>query len=127
IFLFLSPIGVVHTGSLAGLTYPVPAYWSFEPSGSHAILPEDAAALGIPTLSVKAELWGYRWSSEIYQGLVEFRRSKGFNPDSPDVALHRGLPLYEVSLCNGVYPYGEQLSCSFLYNTEICAVNSGVG
>ncbi|KAJ7107756.1 hypothetical protein C8R44DRAFT_804182 [Mycena epipterygia] len=107
IFLFLSPIGAVHTGSLAGLAYPVPAYWSFEPSGSRGILPEDAVALGIPTLSVKAELLGWRRSTEIYQGLVEFHRSKGFNPDSPDIALHPGLPLYQVSLCDGAYPYVE--------------------
>ncbi|KAF7328335.1 hypothetical protein MVEN_02548900 [Mycena venus] len=107
LYLFLSPVGAMQNCPPWGLAYPVPAFWSLEPSGSHYILPEDAAVLGLPTIAVSAELWGNSWSSKIYRGLVEFHRCKGFNPDSPDVALYRGLPLYQPSLHDGVYPYVE--------------------
>ncbi|KAJ7762194.1 hypothetical protein B0H16DRAFT_529216 [Mycena metata] len=107
IFLFLSPIAAGHNPGLWGPAYPAPAFWSLEPSGSHGLLFEDAQALGLPTLSVSASIRGYRWSTEIYRGLVEFQRGKGFNPDSLNVALHCGLPLYQPSLHDGVYPYVE--------------------
>ncbi|KAF8205899.1 hypothetical protein K438DRAFT_496703 [Mycena galopus ATCC 62051] len=109
LYLFLSPIGAMQNCGFGEHVYPVPAFWSLEPSGSHIIPPEDAAALGVPTISVRADLWGYRWSCEIYRGLVEFHRCKGFNPDSPDVALHRGLLLYQPSLHDGFYPDVELL------------------
>ncbi|KAJ6618751.1 hypothetical protein B0H10DRAFT_2029014 [Mycena sp. CBHHK59/15] len=104
IFLFICPIGAVQHCSPPGLLYPVPAYWSLEPSGSRVLLPEDAATLGAPTLSLTASVWGYRWNTEVYRSLAEFHQGKGFNPDSHDVALHRGLPLYQS---NGVYAYVE--------------------
>ncbi|KAJ7477924.1 hypothetical protein B0H11DRAFT_2424409 [Mycena galericulata] len=104
IFLFLSPIGAMQNRGLRGLVYPFPMFWSLEPSGSPGLLPEEATVLGLPTLSVRAELWGTRWSTEIYCGLVEFYRRKGFDPYSLDVALHLELPLYQPSLHDGVYP-----------------------
>ncbi|KAJ7477960.1 hypothetical protein B0H11DRAFT_2194356 [Mycena galericulata] len=106
IFLFLAPIGAMQNSDLGGLVYPVPAFWSFEPSGSHG-LPEDGTALGLPILSVSARISGSQWSTKIYHGLVEFHRCKGFNPDSLDVTLHLGLPLYQPSLHNSVYPHND--------------------
>ncbi|KAJ7500849.1 hypothetical protein B0H11DRAFT_1855717 [Mycena galericulata] len=93
------------SSGLGGLVYPVPAFWSFEPSGSCGILPEDGTVLGLPILSVGARFCGFRWSTEIYQGLVEFHRCKGFNPDSLDVALHLGFPLYQPSLHDCLHPH----------------------
>ncbi|KAJ7500829.1 hypothetical protein B0H11DRAFT_2275592 [Mycena galericulata] len=107
IFLFLSPIGAMQNCGLGGIVYPVPAFWSFDPSGSRGLLPEDAIALGLPILSVSARTWGSRWSTEIYCGLGEFYRCKGFSPEGFDVALHLRLPMYQPSLHDGVYPLVE--------------------
>ncbi|KAJ7500838.1 hypothetical protein B0H11DRAFT_1908696 [Mycena galericulata] len=80
IFLFLSPVGATQKSGLGGLAYPFPAFWSLDPSGSCGLLPEDATAIGLPILS-------------------------GFNPYSLEVALNIGLPLYQPSLHDGVYPH----------------------
>ncbi|KAJ7748457.1 hypothetical protein B0H14DRAFT_443508 [Mycena olivaceomarginata] len=41
--------------------------------------------------------WGYSWDSSVYEGLRQFHRAKGFDPDSQELALHLGEPLYELS------------------------------
>ncbi|KAJ7712078.1 hypothetical protein B0H14DRAFT_690080 [Mycena olivaceomarginata] len=74
-----------------------PAYWSFDSSGATRLSTEDAKNLGFPIIHIETVLQGYSWDSSVYDGLRQFHRGKGFDPDSQEAAIHYGYPLYELS------------------------------
>ncbi|KAJ7825674.1 hypothetical protein B0H14DRAFT_1284496 [Mycena olivaceomarginata] len=74
-----------------------PAYWSLDPSGAARLSTEDAKILGFPIIHIETLLWGSSWDSSVYDGLRQFHRGKGFDPDSQEAAIHYGYPLYELS------------------------------
>ncbi|KAJ7711605.1 hypothetical protein B0H14DRAFT_2946973 [Mycena olivaceomarginata] len=65
-------------------------HWSLHPSGIERLSWEDAASLGFPRIGILEYALGYSWDSS-------FHRAKGFDPDSQELALHLGEPLYELS------------------------------
>ncbi|KAF7353220.1 hypothetical protein MSAN_01509800 [Mycena sanguinolenta] len=73
-----------------------PAYWSLDPSGADRLSTEDARILGFPTIHIETLMIGKSWDQSIYEGLRRFHESKGFNPESREVARRLGYPLYEV-------------------------------
>ncbi|KAJ7679390.1 hypothetical protein DFH06DRAFT_509868 [Mycena polygramma] len=78
--------------------WPVcPAYWSLDPSGFQRLGPEEATRLGFPSLHLTMGITGRRWDAETYAGLRRFHEGKGFDPYSPDVAVHLGHRLYQLS------------------------------
>ncbi|KAJ7489756.1 hypothetical protein B0H11DRAFT_1061411 [Mycena galericulata] len=56
----------------------------------------DRANDGFPSLYFRTEICGYSWDASVYAGLRQFQ-GKGFDPDSQDIALHLGQPLYQLS------------------------------
>ncbi|KAF7359899.1 hypothetical protein MVEN_00715600 [Mycena venus] len=57
--------------------------------------PEDATELGFPSIQFNTVFNADRWDADVYAGLRQFHRAKGFNPESQDVAKHLGYPLYQ--------------------------------
>jgi hypothetical protein len=74
-----------------------PAYWSLHPSGVERLSWEDAASLGFPHIGILEYAEEQSWDARMYEGLRQFHQAKGFNPDSQELALHLGEPLYELS------------------------------
>ncbi|KAJ7090018.1 hypothetical protein C8R44DRAFT_648578, partial [Mycena epipterygia] len=79
-----------------------PAYWSLDPSGSQRLSAEEAFSLGFPSLEFEMKVWGRSWNGSVYVVLSRFHAAKAFDPNSQEVALHLGLPLYKISCSPGV-------------------------
>ncbi|KAJ7340597.1 hypothetical protein DFH08DRAFT_811810 [Mycena albidolilacea] len=95
-YLFLCPPEQFYIGSSS--KWPeCPAYWSLHPSGIERLSWEDAARLGFPRIGILEYAQGHSWDSSVYEGLRQFHQAKGFDPDSQELALHLGQPLYELS------------------------------
>ncbi|KAJ7096993.1 hypothetical protein C8R43DRAFT_1049041 [Mycena crocata] len=90
-YIFLCPLEHLGAGEPSQFRRPeCPAYWARDPSGR-----ENKTRLR-PAL-FKAEIWGWTWDETVYSGLRKFHAGKGFDPESKDVALHLGMPLYQLS------------------------------
>ncbi|KAF8215563.1 hypothetical protein K438DRAFT_2007919 [Mycena galopus ATCC 62051] len=74
-----------------------PAYWAFDELGAEPLNPDQAEALGFPSFTFDMTVVGNHWSSSAYEGVREFHRGKGFDPESQDVARHLGYSLWEVA------------------------------
>jgi hypothetical protein len=96
-FLFLCPETDFQTGQSLFRGPQCPAYWSLDPSGVEHLSVDDATALGFPTISLSTEVYGLSWDASVYAALRQFHQAKGFDPESQDVAHHRGAKLYQLS------------------------------
>jgi len=96
-YLFLCPPMDLQTGPSSFRWPDYPAYWSLDPLGAEHLSMEDATQLGFPSIELITEVNGRCWDESVYTGLRQFHRAKGFDPDSQDVALHLGYPLYQLS------------------------------
>ncbi|KAJ6464943.1 hypothetical protein C8R45DRAFT_776807, partial [Mycena sanguinolenta] len=65
-------------------------YWSLDPSGATHLGVEEATDLGFPSARLYMILEGKSWDASIYSGLQQFHQSKGFDPDTQDLARHLG-------------------------------------
>ncbi|KAJ7737782.1 hypothetical protein DFH07DRAFT_779222 [Mycena maculata] len=74
-----------------------PTYWSLDPFDRNRLSTEAANNLGFPTTQFTAEVLVYYWDAGVYAGLRKFQEGKGFDPDSQDVSLHLGYPLYQLA------------------------------
>ncbi|KAJ7758907.1 hypothetical protein B0H14DRAFT_387878 [Mycena olivaceomarginata] len=96
-YLFLCPPEQFHILSLSSKWPECPAYWSLHPSGVERLSWEDAASLGFPRIGILEHAEGRSWDARVYEGLRQFHQAKGYDPDSQELALHLGEPLYELS------------------------------
>jgi hypothetical protein len=96
-FLFLCPPEDIQIGPSSFRWPDHLAYWSLDPFGADLLSWEDAANLGFPSLQLSENIWGYSWDAIVYTGIRQFHQTKGFDPDSQEVAIHLGHPLYELS------------------------------
>ncbi|KAJ7017337.1 hypothetical protein C8F04DRAFT_920109, partial [Mycena alexandri] len=71
-------------------------YWSLDPSGANRLSTEEATRRGFPAIRLTTKVFGHYWDTSVYAGLRQFHRAKGFDPDSQDIALHLGLPLFQL-------------------------------
>ncbi|KAJ7620313.1 hypothetical protein FB45DRAFT_929958 [Roridomyces roridus] len=74
-----------------------PAYWSVNPSGAERLTPEEAAHLGFPDFELYVKIYGLRWMDDMYPGMRQFHATKGYNPDTLDLATDLGYPFYELT------------------------------
>ncbi|KAJ7906963.1 hypothetical protein B0H13DRAFT_1880111 [Mycena leptocephala] len=95
-YLFVCPEKDLQTGPSSFKLPDCPAYWSLNPSGAERLSPEEAAELGFPSIRLSTIIYSDRWDTDVYDGLRQFYRAKGFDPDSQDVAQHLGYPLYQL-------------------------------
>ncbi|KAK6980626.1 hypothetical protein R3P38DRAFT_3117407, partial [Favolaschia claudopus] len=105
-----------------------PAFWSLNPSGSPRLDLDEAARLGLPDLAFSTEIYGCSWDDNVYAGLREFHKAKGFDPYSQQVAIELGEPLYQ--LCSEVAePFArcvaEDSSCDGGTGSECNGTQSG--
>jgi hypothetical protein len=96
-YLFICPSEDFRVGPNLFRWPDYPAYWLLDPSGAARLSTEDAKILGFPIIHIETVLWGSSWDSSVYDGLRQFHRGKGFDPDSQEAAIHYGYPLYELS------------------------------
>ncbi|KAK7006270.1 hypothetical protein R3P38DRAFT_3602234 [Favolaschia claudopus] len=95
-YLFLCPQRDFRVGP-SSVGWPTcPAYWSFDFLGADRLSTEKARECGFPSIKISTELGCRFWDDTIYLGLRQFHQGKGFDPDSPDVALHLEQPLYQL-------------------------------
>jgi hypothetical protein len=95
-FLFLCPPTDFQIGPFSFKWPDCAAYWSFDSTGADPLSWEDAANLGFPSLQLSTTVWGSSWDASVYAGIRQFHQGKGFDPDSQDLALYLGQPLYEL-------------------------------
>ncbi|KAJ7486313.1 hypothetical protein B0H11DRAFT_2230770 [Mycena galericulata] len=97
-FLFMCPLSDLQSDLCSRFRHPASAaYWSLDLSGIQRLRNEEAELLGFPAIRLTTEVQGRYWDSSVYAGLQEFHRSKGFDPDTQDVARDLGYPLYRVT------------------------------
>ncbi|KAJ6459485.1 hypothetical protein C8R47DRAFT_1226622 [Mycena vitilis] len=85
-FLFLCPAKQFQAGPFA-FTWPeCAAYWSLDSSGVERLSTEDANSLGFPSIEFSTRILGKSWPANVYSGLRQFHRAKGFNPNGQDVS-----------------------------------------
>ncbi|KAJ6464369.1 hypothetical protein C8R45DRAFT_1023831 [Mycena sanguinolenta] len=96
-YLFVCPPEDFRAGASSFQWPTCPAYWSLEPSGAARLSPEEAKTLGFATIHIETAMQGRCWHRSVYDGLRQFHRGKGFDPDSQDVAKHLGHPLFELA------------------------------
>ncbi|KAJ6566316.1 hypothetical protein B0H19DRAFT_708892 [Mycena capillaripes] len=85
-FLFLCPETDFQIGPFSLYWPDCPAYWSFDPFGIDRLNAEEAADFAFPSLELTTQINGKRWDNRVYAGIREFQRTKGFDPESQDVA-----------------------------------------
>ncbi|KAJ7082482.1 hypothetical protein C8R44DRAFT_894778 [Mycena epipterygia] len=95
-YLFLCPLQDLQLDGTLFVKPQLPAYWSLDPSGVEKLTDEEAERLGFPPLRLNMFAWVLQWKDFIYTGLRKFHEAKGFDPDSQDVAIHLGYPLYRL-------------------------------
>ncbi|KAJ7627494.1 hypothetical protein FB45DRAFT_921495 [Roridomyces roridus] len=96
-YLFLCPLDHFQTGRNSFRLPDVFWFWSIDPTGQNFATEDQAVILGFPELRMQCPTYqGYCWDTRAYEGLAAFHAAKGFNPKSQDLAIHLGLPLYEL-------------------------------
>ncbi|KAJ6619647.1 hypothetical protein B0H10DRAFT_2025491 [Mycena sp. CBHHK59/15] len=97
-YLFLCPLADLQSDLPTCFRIPdCPAYWSLDPSGTARLCPAEARNLGFPDIKFGMEVFGRSWDGGVYDGIRQFHEAKGFVPDSQEVALTLGCPLYQVA------------------------------
>ncbi|KAJ7620070.1 hypothetical protein FB45DRAFT_929398 [Roridomyces roridus] len=100
-YLFLCPVEDFNIGAHS-VWWPLPDhspwFWSLDPAGGNRLSAEDAALLGFPGIELSSQAWLASWDATVYEGLGEFHRAKGFDPDSQDVARELGYLLYHPEM-----------------------------
>ncbi|KAJ7613610.1 hypothetical protein DFH06DRAFT_144167 [Mycena polygramma] len=68
-------------------------YWAVDPDGVRKLNASSVERLRLPRLICRTVTLGDSWTAAHYQALREVHKAKGFDPDSPDVAISLGYPL----------------------------------
>ncbi|KAJ7036912.1 hypothetical protein C8F04DRAFT_1036137 [Mycena alexandri] len=95
-FLFICPREDFRTAPTSFRWPDCAAFWSLDPEGVEVLSTEEAARLGFPSFQLTTKIYGKFWDASVYAGLRKFHQAKGFDPDSQEVALHLGEPLYRL-------------------------------
>ncbi|KAJ7617808.1 hypothetical protein FB45DRAFT_214915 [Roridomyces roridus] len=74
-----------------------PWFWSFDPQGQSRLTAEEAEIHGFPTMEMHIKVWGKSWDASVYEALRQLHAAKGFDPDSQELAIHLGQPLFQLS------------------------------
>ncbi|KAJ7627455.1 hypothetical protein FB45DRAFT_706201, partial [Roridomyces roridus] len=95
-FLFLCPPEDFRCGPSSFAWPERPWFWSLDPTGLNRLSPEEAASLGFPEIQTQTEIEALSWDTCVYQALRRFHAAQGFDPDSQELAIHLGHPLFRV-------------------------------
>ncbi|KAJ7235186.1 hypothetical protein C8J57DRAFT_1029666, partial [Mycena rebaudengoi] len=83
-FLFLCPADDVQIGPASFRLPDYPAFWSLDPDGIRRLSTEEATRLGFPSIQSTIRTWVESWDPGVYDGLRQFHKAKGFDPESQD-------------------------------------------
>ncbi|KAJ7607683.1 hypothetical protein FB45DRAFT_947491 [Roridomyces roridus] len=72
-------------------------FWSFDPFGQDRLSAEEARSHGFPEVEMDIAISGRSWDTSVYEALRTFHAFKGFDPDSQELAIHLGQPLFQLS------------------------------
>ncbi|KAJ7616646.1 hypothetical protein FB45DRAFT_757209, partial [Roridomyces roridus] len=90
-------------------------FWSFDPTGQDQLNAEEAGHHGFPAVEMQMTFRGGSWHTRVtrvYKALRTFHAFKGFDPDSQELAIHLGQPLYHLSgETEELFAQGELLAC----------------
>ncbi|KAJ7627466.1 hypothetical protein FB45DRAFT_921405 [Roridomyces roridus] len=101
-YLFLPPFQDFPKTSPNSFPWPeCPWFWSLDSSGRHPLNGEEARSHGFPAVHMRMACGGRSWNTSVYEALRTFHVFKGFDPDSQEVAIHLGHPLFELSCERG--------------------------
>ncbi|KAJ7613604.1 hypothetical protein DFH06DRAFT_143916 [Mycena polygramma] len=95
-YLFLSrPTGDLVDGHFSARIPPLEDFfnWSFDRDGGRRLNDSSVELLRLPRLTYRIHGAGRSWTASQYQSLTEAHKAKGFDLDSPDVAISLGYPL----------------------------------
>ncbi|KAJ7036906.1 hypothetical protein C8F04DRAFT_1093806 [Mycena alexandri] len=117
-YLFLCPKEDFQTRP-SSFSWPnCPAYWSVDPSGVKRLSTEEATHLGFPPIQLATKVAARSWDASVYAGLRKFHQTKRFDPESQDVALYLGEPLFRLSRdANSPFAHAEEISADGEANT----------
>ncbi|KAJ7636311.1 hypothetical protein FB45DRAFT_741758 [Roridomyces roridus] len=96
-YLFLCPSNDLLSSSNSPQWPECPYFWSFDPSGQDRLNAEEATSHGFPAVEMSMTFWGKSWDTKVYQALRTLHAFKGFDPDSQELAIHLGQPLFQLS------------------------------
>ncbi|KAJ6465884.1 hypothetical protein C8R45DRAFT_910727 [Mycena sanguinolenta] len=95
-YLFVCPPEHFRTGANSFQWPSCPAYWSLDPFGAARLSPEDAKMLGFAAIHIETIVRGGSWGSDVYKGLRQFHRGRGFDPESQEIAKYLDYPRFEL-------------------------------
>ncbi|KAJ6600887.1 hypothetical protein B0H10DRAFT_1744087, partial [Mycena sp. CBHHK59/15] len=95
-YLFLCPLSDLQTDTKSFKHPECAAYWSLDMYGTKPLIDKQARALGFPQMHLGMFREGRSFGESVYMGLRKFHEGKGFHPDTQDVALNLGYPLYRL-------------------------------
>ncbi|KAJ7605184.1 hypothetical protein FB45DRAFT_767454, partial [Roridomyces roridus] len=78
-------------------------FWSSDPSGLHPLSLEDAASCGFPEVKMQTEVTLLSWDDNAYDALRKFHAANGFDPNTQELTIHLGHPLFSI--------YGNACHC----------------
>ncbi|KAJ7616492.1 hypothetical protein FB45DRAFT_934339 [Roridomyces roridus] len=117
-YLFVCPPKDFQTGPHSFRWPDSPWYWSLDPTGMDVLSAWQALRLGFPPITINTTLFTSSWDTAVYGGLSQFHSAKGFDPESQDLALHLGEPLYCLVAPPAFvraqgHPRSGEVECSF--------------
>ncbi|KAJ7642213.1 hypothetical protein FB45DRAFT_902041 [Roridomyces roridus] len=74
-----------------------PWFWTLDPTGRDRLSAEDARGQGFPAVHMHMTFRGKSWDTSVYKALRTFHNFQGFGPDSQELGIHLGQPLFELS------------------------------
>ncbi|KAF8146349.1 hypothetical protein K438DRAFT_524909 [Mycena galopus ATCC 62051] len=95
-YLFLCPLENFQTPEGLFQHADAHAYWSLDPSGTPRLSLAESIKCGFPAPQLKLRVSVCSWKWYPSYALRQFHLAKGFDPDSQDVAIHLGYPLYQT-------------------------------
>ncbi|KAF8152119.1 hypothetical protein K438DRAFT_377381 [Mycena galopus ATCC 62051] len=95
-YFFLCPLEDFQTSEGLFQRAEALGYWSHDPSGTPRLSPVESINCGFPVPQLKLRVSVCSWDKVYYDALHRFHLAKGFDPDSQDVAVHFGYPLYQI-------------------------------
>ncbi|KAJ7636193.1 hypothetical protein FB45DRAFT_1024325 [Roridomyces roridus] len=105
-YLFLCPTEHFQIGPNSFQCPELPWYWSLDETGAHPLSESDSLQRGFPSVELHTTVDIRTWNARIYEALRHFYRGKGFDPESQEVALWLGQPLYYP--CAQSFAYVEE-------------------
>ncbi|ESK86071.1 hypothetical protein Moror_9369 [Moniliophthora roreri MCA 2997] len=98
VYLFIRPVPCPSDDETVWQSWAESAkyFWSFDSSGQEEMLESTRISLGIPSFTAGIEVHRYSWNLEDYKAIEKLHISKGFDPETTDLAHSFGYPFMRI-------------------------------